>query len=86
MATVTSLTGARIVQIEQASIVSARMSGYNLILTNAAGVDINLGNIRGAQGATGPAGTANLQAFSSKAAAVAAGPFPAGTWIAILVA
>jgi len=56
MATVTGLTAARMLAIEAASIVSARLEAFSLILTKQNGVDINLGNIRGAAGATGLTG------------------------------
>jgi len=50
MATVTGFTAARMKQIEDDTIVAARLSGDNLILTNNAGVDINVGSVRGLQG------------------------------------
>lgn len=54
MAKVTGLTAARMLEIENASIVDARLNDYDLILTNHEGQDINVGNVRGPQGPEGP--------------------------------
>lgn len=54
--TVTGLTAERMKQIEQASVVSGRISGDNLILTTEGGEEIVAGNVRGTQGPTGPTG------------------------------
>lgn len=48
MATVVVLNAARMREIEQSTIVSARMSDGNLIFTNRAGQDINVGSVGGA--------------------------------------
>lgn len=58
MATVQVLNKARMLAIEAASIVSARLSGNNLILTKFNGVDIDVGSVRGATGSQGPSGLA----------------------------
>lgn len=56
MATVTSLTAARMIAIENASIVDGNIVGDDLILTNYGGQNINAGSVRGAQGIQGPVG------------------------------
>lgn len=56
MATVTGLTASRMLQIEGQSIVDARLENYDLILTTFGGQDINVGDIRGAQGIQGETG------------------------------
>ena len=60
MGTVTGLTAARMIAIEDASIVDGNIVGNDLILTTHGGTDINAGNVRGPiglTGATGPAGS-----------------------------
>lgn len=56
MATATSLTAARMLEIEKASVVSARRENGELILTTHGGTDINVGDVTGAQGPAGPDG------------------------------
>ena len=60
MATITGYTAARMKQIEDASIVDAHLDGYDLVLTTFAGIDINVGNVRGEQGPTGEVTNAEL--------------------------
>ena len=50
MATVTGLTKARMLEIENASIVDARLEDNDLVLTNFGGDDINVGNVKGDRG------------------------------------
>lgn len=50
MGVVTGLTKARILQIEEDSIVDAHLSGDNLILVNRGGEEFNVGSVRGPQG------------------------------------
>lgn len=57
MATITSLTAARMLAIEAASIVDGDVVGDDLILTRHDGSQINAGDIRGPQGVAGPTGT-----------------------------
>lgn len=54
--TITGLTAQRMIQIEQASVVSGRVEGDNLILTTKSGQPITAGNVRGPQGVPGPPG------------------------------
>lgn len=56
MATATSLTAARMLEIERASVVSARRENGELILTTRGGTDINVGDVTGLQGPPGPDG------------------------------
>jgi microcystin-dependent protein len=56
MATVTSLTAARMLDIEGASIVDGEVVGGNLILTKHDGTTVDAGPVQGPAGATGPAG------------------------------
>lgn len=57
MATVTGMTAARMLEIEQQSITDARIEGDELILTTFGGTDQNVGSVRGPQGIQGPGGT-----------------------------
>lgn len=54
--TITGLTAQRMIQIEQASVVSGRVEGDNLILTTKGGQPITAGNVRGPKGDMGPYG------------------------------
>lgn len=54
--TITGLTAQRMINIEQASVVSGRIEGDNLILTTKGGQPITAGNVRGPQGDPGPYG------------------------------
>jgi hypothetical protein len=54
MATITGMTSAAMALIANASIVSARLVGTNLVLTTRGGTDINVGNVQGIQGIQGP--------------------------------
>lgn len=54
--TITGLTAQRMIQIEQASVVSGRIEGDNLILTTKGGDPITAGSVRGPQGVPGPPG------------------------------
>lgn len=54
--TITGLTAQRMIQIEQASVVSGRVEGDNLILTTKGGQPITAGDVRGPQGDPGPYG------------------------------
>lgn len=54
--TITGLTAQRMIQIEQASVVSGRVEGDNLILTTKGGQPITAGSVRGPQGVPGPPG------------------------------
>ncbi len=56
MAIVTSLTAARMLAIEAASVVSGAISGNDLILTKHDGSVVNAGNVRGPQGNVGAQG------------------------------
>lgn len=56
MATATSLTAERMLEIERASVVSARRENGELILTTRGGTDINVGDVTGTQGPPGPDG------------------------------
>lgn len=53
MATVTGLTAARMIEIEDASVVSGEVVGDDLILTTHGGDNINAGDVRGPQGDPG---------------------------------
>lgn len=61
MATVTGLTAARMLEIEDASVVDGDVVGDNLILTKHDGSTINAGNVRGPAGTGGAAGAAGAQ-------------------------
>lgn len=54
--TITGLTAQRMIKIEQASVVSGRVEGNNLILTTKGGQPITAGNVRGPKGDPGPYG------------------------------
>ena len=54
--TITGLTAQRMIQIEQASVVSGRVEGDNLILTTKGGQPITAGDVRGPKGDPGPYG------------------------------
>ena len=69
MAQITGLTKERMLEIEAASIVSARKTNDNLILTTRGGTDINVGNVKGATGAQGPANTLTIGTVAQGAAA-----------------
>jgi hypothetical protein len=56
MATVTGFTAARMLEIENDSIVDGNISGNNLILVTRGGTTINAGNVRGPQGIQGVPG------------------------------
>ena len=56
MATVTGFTAERMLQIEKTTVVDGDVVGDNLILLTREGTQINAGNVRGPQGAVGPAG------------------------------
>jgi hypothetical protein len=56
MTTVTGITAARGAAIEAASVVDGEVVGDDLILTKFDGSTINAGNVRGADGPTGPTG------------------------------
>jgi hypothetical protein len=53
MATVTSLTASRMLEIEAASIIDGDVVGDNLVLTRHDGTQINAGSVRGPQGTAG---------------------------------
>ena len=53
---ITGLTAQRMIEIEQASVVSGRVEGDQLILTTKGGKPITAGNVRGPQGIPGPYG------------------------------
>lgn len=59
MATVTGFTSARMLQIENTTVVDGDVVGDNLILKTRAGTTIDAGNVRGPKGDTGPAGPVN---------------------------
>jgi microcystin-dependent protein len=71
VATVQSLTKARMEAIEAASVVSGEVVGDDLILTTYGGTDINAGNVVGPQGDQGPTGLAPTGAITMFAAASA---------------
>lgn len=54
--TITGLTAQRMIQIEQASVVSGHVEGDNLILTTKGGQPITAGSVRGPKGDPGPYG------------------------------
>ena len=54
--TITGLTAQRMIEIEQASVVSGTVEGNNLILTTKGGQPITAGNVRGPKGDPGPYG------------------------------
>lgn len=66
MATVTGFTAARMLTIENSTIVSGTVVGNNLILTTRGGTQIDAGSVRGIQGIQGLQGP---------------GPNPAGTFL-----
>ena len=53
---ITGLTAQRMIEIEQASVVSGRVEGDQLILTTKGGKPITAGNVRGPKGDQGPYG------------------------------
>lgn len=57
MATITGLTAARMIAIEEASVIDGEVVGDDLILTRQSGSQINAGSVRGPQGIQGPAGS-----------------------------
>src|SRR5436190_5006493 len=59
MATVTALTAARMLEIENESVVDGDVVGDSLILTKHDGSTINAGNVRGPAGPAGPPASAN---------------------------
>jgi len=56
MATVTGFTAARMLEIENATVVDGNIVGDNLILVTKDNTEINAGNVRGPQGIQGPIG------------------------------
>ena len=56
MATVTVFTAARMAEIEDQAITDARIDGYNLIVIRNNLQELDLGNVRGPIGLTGPQG------------------------------
>jgi hypothetical protein len=75
MATITGFTAARMLEIENASVVDGAVIANNLILTRKDGTTINAGNVRGATGATGATGEVSTAAMT---AAIAASETAAG--------
>lgn len=59
MAIVTGLTAARMLEIENASVVSGHILGDNLVLVTHGGTEVTAGNVRGITGPVGPASTPN---------------------------
>jgi microcystin-dependent protein len=58
MATVTGYTAARMLEIENETIVNASLDGDNLILVTREGTEIDVGSVRGSIGPTGSTGAA----------------------------
>lgn len=56
MATVTSFTAERMLEIENETIVNATLDGDDLVLITREGTEINVGSVRGTTGATGSTG------------------------------
>lgn len=54
--TVTGFTAARMLAMEQATVISGRIQGNNLVLTTKGSDDITAGNVRGPKGERGDAG------------------------------
>jgi hypothetical protein len=71
MTTVTGLTAARMLDIEQNSVVDGSVVGDNLILEKQHGQTIDAGNVRGPAGPEGPAAADPLDAFDDYALALA---------------
>jgi hypothetical protein len=65
MATITGMTSAAMQAIADGSITAARLSAYHLILTTRGGVDIDVGDVRGAQGIQGPVWVPNTVAVQT---------------------
>jgi microcystin-dependent protein len=63
MATITGLTAARMIEIEDASVVDGEIVGGNLILTRHDGTTINAGPVVGPTGPTGPMGPVGFNAI-----------------------
>lgn len=61
--TITGLTAQRMIEIEQASVVTGTIEGDNLVLTTKGGKPITAGNVRGPRGLKGdPGGPVNATA------------------------
>lgn len=67
--TVTGFTAARMLEIEQTTIVDGTVVGDDLILTTRGGTDINAGSVRGPQGIQGPTGEVTTAAMNAALAA-----------------
>ena len=76
MATVTGFTAARMLVIENTTVVDGEIQGDNLILLTREGTPIDAGNVRGPQGIQGPMGEVTN---ADLAAAMAETRVPAGT-------
>lgn len=74
MATVTGFTSARMLEIENSTVVAGSILGDNLILITRDGTEINAGNVRGPEGIQGPIGEISQEDLDAAiAAAHAAG-------------
>ena len=88
MATITGLTAARMLEIENASVVDGDVVGGSLILTRFDGSTINAGTVTGATGATGaqgPAGPAGVASIPGEVKLWPGGTLPVqatyGKWV-----
>lgn len=79
MATVTGLTANRMLDIENASVVSGSIVGDNLHLNTRGGTVVDAGNVRGPQGTTGIQGIQGTQGVLAVWQATHA--YTAGNWV-----
>ena len=70
MGTVTGLTLERMVEIESAAIVSARLENWILIFTTHGGIDISVGDVRGLKGDKGNTGATGAKGDSGNISSV----------------
>lgn len=80
MATVTGFTAARMLEIENSTVVDGEVTGDNLILVTRGGTQIDAGSVRGATGPKGDVGQAGIGVSVGQLANFPKLPVPAG-WL-----
>jgi len=85
MATITGLTAARMLEIEAASVVDARVESGDLIIVHHDGTEENIGSVAGPAGPTGPAGPPGLASIPGEVKLWPGSSLPDaatyGTWV-----
>ena len=80
MTTVTGFTAARMLEIENGTIVDAALVGDDLVLTTHEGTDINVGSVRGPTGSTGATGPQGAGIAVGQLGEFPKSPLPSG-WL-----